>query len=250
MAGHSKWANIKHRKGKQDAIRGKIFTKLIRLITVAARLGGEDANSNSRLRDAIDKAKEANMSNDTIERAIKKGVGGLDGQNMEEITYEGYGPGGVAVLVSCLTDNRNRTVSEVRHAFSKCGGNLGTDGSVAYLFKKLGQLTFSKGADEEAILTIALEHGAEDLLENEDGSLTLTTTPDNFSAIKHHLEASGIKAEFAEISLVASNEVAITDIESAQKMMKLQDILEDLDDVQNVYSNATLDEDLLEKIQN
>lgn len=243
MAGHSKWANIRHRKNKQDAKRGKLFTKLIRLITTSARSGGE-----ARLRDAVEKARAANMSADTIERAIKKGTGNLDGVSMEEITYEGYGPGGVAILVECLTDNRNRTVSEVRHAFTKCGGNLGTDGSVAYLFNKIGQLIFPSGTDEDKVMSIALESGAEDVSIEDDGSITVITTPEQFSSVCSAVNAAGLKAEIAEISMNPSTEVQLIDLEMAEKMMKLQDMLEELDDVQNVYSNANISEELLEKL--
>lgn len=247
MAGHSKWANIRHRKGKQDAKRGKIFTKIIRLITVAARMGGADVASNPRLRDAIEKARIANMANDTVQRAIKKGAGGLEGQNMEELTYEGYGPGGVAVLVNCLTDNRNRTVSEVRHAFSKCGGNLGTDGSVSYLFTKLGQLVFPNSYSEEDIMAVALEYGADDVT-SDDHMITVTTSPELFSTIKDAMEKTNLIPEYAEIALVAATEAELTDLETAEKMMKLQDMLEDLDDVQNVYSNASIPQDILDKL--
>lgn len=248
MAGHSKWANIRHRKGKQDAIRGKIFTKFIRLITVAARMGGGDLSANPRLRDAVEKARDANMSNDTIDRAIKKGVGNLDADQMEELTYEGYGPGGVAVLVECLTDNRNRTVSEVRHAFTKTGGNLGTDGSVSYLFKKLGQLVYPAGSDEDQIMGLALEAGADDVMTDADGAITVTTSPESFSAVKSAIEAAGVKAEYAQVAMVPSTEVALTEAELAEKMLRLQDMLEELDDVQNVYSNAQIANDLLEKL--
>jgi len=243
MAGHSKWANIQHRKGKQDAKRGKIFTKLIREITVAARMGGGDVNTNPRLRLAVDKAYAENMSKDTVERAIKRGAGGLEGQNVEEIRYEGYGPAGVAVLVECMTDNRNRTVGEVRHAFTKCGGNLGTDGSVAYLFSKKGIITFAPGADEDKIMEIALEASAEDVTANEDGSIDVTTASEDFNTIKETMLANKLEPAQAEVTYVAANYVAL-DQEGAEKMQRLIDMLEDLDDVQNVYSNADFPDDI------
>ena len=202
MAGHSKWANIQHRKNAQDARRGKLFTKLIREITVSARMGGGDANSNPRLRTAVDKALTANMTRDTIDRAIKRGVGGLDGADMEEIRYEGYGPGGVAVLVECLTDNRNRTVGEVRHAFTKCGGNLGTDGSVSYLFSKKGILTFAPGSDEERIMENALEAGAEDVKTNEDGSIDVLAAPEDFAAVKATMLNHKLEPAQAEVTML------------------------------------------------
>lgn len=238
MAGHSKWANIQHRKNAQDARRGKLFTKLIREITVAARMGGGDVNTNPRLRIAIDKALDANMTKDTIERATKRGAGGLEGANMEEVRYEGYGPNGVAIIVDCLTDNRNRTVGEVRHAFTKCGGNLGTDGSVAYLFSKKGILTFPPGSNEEQILEIALEAGAEDVATNEDGSIDVLTTPENFNAIKTILEGRQLHPVQAEVTLLAATYVTVEG-ESDEKLTRLIDMLEDVDDVQNVYSNAS-----------
>lgn len=237
MAGHSKWANIQHRKGAQDAKRGKLFTKLIREITVAARMGGGDTNSNPRLRLGIDKALAANMSKDVINRAIQKGIGGLEGQNMEEISYEGYGPNGVAVLVDCLTDNKNRTVSEVRFVFTKCGGNLGTTGSVNYLFTKKGQILFAPGAPEEKIMEIALDGGAEDVITNDDNSIEVITTPEDFDAIRNTLVENKLEPVDAEITLVASTKVKLTG-EEVEKMERLQNLLEELDDVQNVYSNA------------
>lgn len=237
MAGHSKWANIQHRKNAQDAKRGKLFTKLIREITVAARMGGGDLNSNPRLRTVIDKALTANMTKDTIERAVKKGVGGLEGADMENIRYEGYGPSGVAVMVDCLTDNRNRTVAEVRHAFTKCGGNLGTDGSVAYLFTKKGILTFAPGNNEDQIMEMALEAGAEDIVSNEDGSIDVLTAPEEFIAVKEKLVVQKLQPDQADITLLPATYV-ILDAENAEKMTRLIDMLEDLDDVQNVYSNA------------
>lgn len=244
MAGHSKWANIQHRKGAQDAKRGKLFTKLIREITVAARLGGGDSASNPRLRAAVDKALTANMTKDTIERAIKRGSGDLEGQNFEEVRYEGYAPGGVAVMVDCMTDNRNRTVSEVRHAFSKCGGNLGTDGSVAYLFTKTGIISYSKDSDEDKIMEVALEAGADDVVSYEDGSVDVLTMPENFEEVRDAMNAAGLEADSAEITMRAAIDVALQ-TEDAGKMLKLLEMLEDLDDVQNVYSNADISEEVL-----
>lgn len=249
MAGHSKWKNIQHRKGAQDARRGKIFTKLIREITQAARLFGGDAASNPRLRTAIDKALGANMTRDTINGAIKRGIGAVDGAQMEEITYEGYGPGGVAVYVECMTDNRNRTVAEVRHAFTKCGGNLGTDGSVAYLFTKKGQIIFSAGADEDRIMEIALDAGAEDVVTQEDGSIEITTAPEDFAAVREAVAEQGLIFEQAEITFVPSTQAAITDKETAEKLLKMVDMLEDLDDVQNVYSNADIEGAVLAELE-
>ncbi|MEJ2566220.1 MAG: YebC/PmpR family DNA-binding transcriptional regulator [Gammaproteobacteria bacterium] len=247
MAGHSKWANIQHRKGAQDAKRGKLFTKLIREITVAARLGGGDTASNPRLRAAVDKALTANMTKDTIERAIKRGAGELEGQNFEEVRYEGYAPGGVAVMVDCMTDNRNRTVSEVRHAFSKCGGNLGTDGSVAYLFTKTGIISYPKDSDEDKIMEVALEAGADDVVSYEDGSVDVLTTPENFEEVKDGMNAAGLEADSAEITMRAATDVALQ-TEDAGKMLKLLEMLEDLDDVQNVYSNADISEEVLAQV--
>lgn len=239
MAGHSKWANIQHRKKGQDAKRSKVFTKLIRAITIAARLYGGDAEANPRLRLAIDKALAQNMPKDTIERARKKGMGALDGQELVEIRYEGYGPGGVAVMVDCLTDNRNRTVSEVRHAFTKCGGQLGTDGSVAYLFSEKGEFNFAPGAKEDHIMTIALETGAEDVISNADGSIDVYTAPAQFTAVKNAFLAARLEPANAEVTLIAANQVRL-DQDNALKMLKLQDMLEDLDDVQEVYTNADI----------
>ncbi len=236
MAGHSKWANIKHRKGAQDAQRGKIFTKLIRLITTAARHGGGDVSTNPSLRLAIDKALAANMSRDTIDRAIKRGSGEMGDVNMESIVYEGYGAGGVAVLVKCLTDNKNRTVGDVRHAFTKCGGNLGTAGSVAYLFSEKGVLSFAPGTSEDKVLEVALEAGADDVHTYEDQSLEVVTSASQFETVKNALEAAGLKADFAEVNQVAALEVGV-DAETQQKIEKLIDMLDDLDDVQNVYTN-------------
>lgn len=238
MAGHSKWANIKHRKAAQDAKKGKIFTKLIREITTSARLGGAEINDNPRLRAAVDKALGQNMTRDTIDRAIKRGVGGDDGANMDEITYEGYAVGGVAVLVETMTDNVNRTVSEVRHAFSKHGGNLGTNGSVAYLFTKRGEILFEPGSDEERIMEVALEAGAEDVETHEDGSITVITAADaSFSEVTDALKAARLEPVDAELIMHASTDAPVEG-ETAEKVMKLIDHLEDLDDVQQVYSNA------------
>lgn len=238
MAGHSKWANIQHRKGAQDKKRGKLFTKLIREITVAARLGGGEVESNPRLRLAIDKGLAGNMTRDTIDRAVKRGAGGLEGENMMELRYEGYGPAGVAIMVDCLTDNKNRSVSEVRHALTKMGGNLGTDGSVSYLFTKQGQMSFAPGANEEAIMEAALEGGADDIVTNDDGSVDVITSPDEFEAVKNALEAANLKPDMAEITMVASTSVEL-DSDRAEKLEKLIDTLEDLDDVQEVYTNAS-----------
>ncbi len=245
MAGHSKWANIKRHKAKQDAKRGKLYTKLIRELTVAAKMGAE-ANSNPRLRAALDKAQEANMTKDVIERAIKRGAGGMEGEMVEEIRYEGYGPGGIALLVDCMTNNRNRSVADIRHAFTKHGGNLGTDGSVAYLFKKQGQLTFAPGVNEEKLLAAALEVGAEDVIINDDKSVDVLTMPEAFLIIKDQLNKQGFHPEQADIMMLASTNVAVADKEIAEKVMGLIDALEDLDDVQSVYSNADIDEKLLE----
>lgn len=242
MAGHSKWANIKHRKAAQDAKRGKIFTRFIRELTVAARAGGGDPDDNPRLRLAVDRAKGANMPKDTMQRAIDRGVGG-EGENLEEITYEGYGQAGVAVLVETMTDNRNRTVAEVRHAFTKFGGNLGTDGSVSYLFTKQGQITFEPGADEEAIMDAALEAGAEDVVTNEDESIDVVTTPEDFTAVKDALEAAGLEAVNAEVAMVPSTSIDL-DVETGAKVMKLIDMLEELDDVQNVFHNAEIPDEV------
>ncbi len=247
MAGHSKWANIQHRKGAQDAKRGKIFTKFIREITVSARTGGGDPANNPRLRTVIDKALTANMTKDTIERAIKKGIGAGEGDNYEEVRYEGYSPGGIAVLVDCLTDNRNRTVAEVRHAFSKAGGNLGTDGSVAYLFSKTGILSFPAGVDEDKLMEAALEAGADDVVGNDDGSADVLTAQENFEAVKAALADAGLVPENAEVTMRAGTSIAL-DQEDAEKLIRLIERLEDLDDVQNVYSNADISEDILAKI--
>jgi len=248
MAGHSKWANIQHRKKAQDAKRGKLFTKLIREITVAARMGGGDPDANPRLRAAIDKALGANMTKDTIERAIKRGSGAGEADNYEEIRYEGYGPNGVAVMVDCLTDNRNRTVSEVRHAFSKAGGNLGTDGSVAYLFSKVGTLTFPAGSDEDRIMEVALEAGADDVVTNDDGSIDVITSPEAFLDVKQAMLEGGLEPEIAEITMQPATTVEL-DLDDAQKVMRLVDALEDLDDVQNVYTNADFSDEVMAQLQ-
>ena len=244
MAGHSKWANIQHRKGKQDAKRGKLFTKLIREITIAARLGGSDPNSNPRLRAALDTARANSMAKDTIDRAIKRGAGGDDSANLEEVTYEGYGPGGVAVMVACMTDNRNRTVADVRHAFTKCGGNLGTDGSVAYLFSKAGLLNYSAGTDEDRLMELALEAGALDIVSHEDGSIEVVTAPEDFDDVRDRLAAGGLAPETAEITMRASTSITLEQ-DTAEGMIRLLDMLEDLDDVQKVYSNAEIPDDVL-----
>lgn len=242
MAGHSKWANIKHRKAAQDAKRGKIFTKLIREITTSARLGDADPANNPRLRAAVAAALTSNMTRDTINRAIQRGAGGGDGEQLETIVYEGYGPAGSAVMVECLTDNRNRTVAEVRHAFSKCGGNLGTDGSVAYLFTKKGVLTFV-GANEDALMEAALEAGADDVVSEEDGSIEVYTTPNDFGTVLDGLEAAGFKAQSAEVTMIPSTEAEL-DAETAPKLMRLIDMLEDLDDVQEVYHNGSISDEV------
>ncbi|NOY72011.1 MAG: YebC/PmpR family DNA-binding transcriptional regulator [Gammaproteobacteria bacterium] len=244
MAGHSKWANIQHRKGAQDAKRGKLFTKLIREITVAARMGGGDSSANPRLRAAIDKALAGNMTRDTIDRAVKRGSGALDGDNYEEVRYEGYGPGGIAILVDCLTDNRNRTVAEVRHAFTKYGGNLGTAGSVAYLFSKTGVINFAPGVDEDQIMDVSLDKGAEDVLSHDDGSIDVITTPEEYLTVKEALDAAGLKYDQAELTFHAST-TAELDLDGAQKMLRMLEVLEDLDDVQNVYSNADISNEIL-----
>ena len=241
MAGHSKWANIQHRKGRQDAKRGKIFTRLIKEITVAARMGGADVGTNPRLRMAVDKAKGESMPKDNIENAIKRGAGTLEGVNYEEIRYEGYGISGAAVIVDCLTDNRNRAVADVRHAFTKFGGNLGTDGSVAFMFKHCGSLLFAPGTNEDKVMEVALEAGAEDIINNDDGSIEVITTPADFSAVKEALEASGLEAVLAEVTMKADNETVFTG-DDAVKMQKLLDALDDLDDVQEVYTSAAIEE--------
>ncbi|MDQ6618108.1 MAG: YebC/PmpR family DNA-binding transcriptional regulator [Pseudomonadota bacterium] len=238
MAGHSKWANIKHRKAATDAKRGKIFTRLIKEITVAARLGGADANP--RLRLAMDKAMANNMPKDTIERAVKRGVGGLEGVNYEEIRYEGYGIAGAAVMVDCLTDNRTRTVADVRHAFSKYGGNLGTDGSVSFLFKHCGQLVYPPGTGEDRLMEAALDAGADDVVSHDDGSLEVISGPYEFVAVRDRLTSAGFKAEFAEVTMKPATEVTMTG-EDAVRMQKLLDAIEAIDDVQEVFTNASIE---------
>jgi len=247
MAGHSKWANIRHRKGAQDAKRGKIFSKLIREITVAAKMGGGDPAANPRLRTAIDKALSQNMTRDTVERAVKRGSGDTEGENYDELRYEGYGAAGVAMMVDCLTDNKNRTVSEVRHAFSKRGGNLGTDGSVSYLFTKQGILSYAAGADEDHVMETALEAGAEDVVTNDDGSIDVITTPETFVDVKEAMIAAGLEPESSDITMTASTSVELG-LDDAQKVMGLIDMLEDLDDVQNVYTNADFSDEVMEQL--
>ena len=248
MAGHSKWANIKHRKAAQDKKRGKIFTKLIREITVAARGGGGgDLESNPRLRLAVDKALGANMTKDTIDRAIKRGTGEGDDTQYEEIRYEGYGPGGTAVMVDCMTDNRNRTVSDVRHAFTKCGGNLGTDGSVSYLFKKTGMLTYPTGSDEDVIMHAALEAGADDIVTNTDGSIEVITSPEDFMSVKTAMGAAGLLPESAEVIEKPDTDTEVS-LDDAEKIMRLIDMLEDLDDVQDVHSNADFTDEVMAQL--
>jgi YebC/PmpR family DNA-binding regulatory protein len=242
MAGHSKWANIQHRKKSVDAKRGKIFTQINRVLSVAARAGGGDPAMNPALRLAIEKANAVNMPKDNIERAIRKATGDLDGVTYETLTYEGYAPGGVAVMVECLTDNRNRTVAEVRHAFSKYGGNLGTDGSVAYLFTKVGVLNFAPGMSEEVVMEAALEAGADDVVPEADGSIEVITTPEAYADVKDTLEAAGLMPENSEITMRASLEVEL-DVEGGQKVLRLLEALEDLDDTQDVYSNADIPEE-------
>jgi len=248
MAGHSKWANIKHRKAAQDAKRGKIFTKLIRELTVSAKIGGGNPADNPRLRTAVDKALGANMTRDTVDRAIARGAGSNDADNMEELTYEGYGAGGVAILIEAMTDNRNRTVGEVRHAFSKCGGNLGTDGSVAYLFTRRGQISFAPGVDEDALMDAALEAGAEDVVANDDGSFDVFSRFEEFGAVRDGLESAGFVGESADLVMIPST-LAELDLDTAEKVVRLVDMLEDLDDVQNVYSNADISDEIIEQLR-
>ena len=247
MAGHSKWANIKHRKAAQDAKRGKVFTKLIRELVVAAKAGGPNPEDNPRLRAAVDKALGANMKRDTVEKAVARGAGAGEGDSYDEITYEGYGVGGIAILVECMTDNRNRTVSDVRHAFDKRGGNLGTDGSVAYLFTRTGQISFAPGADEEKIIDAALEAGAEDVVTNDDQSIDVMTAWEDFTAVKDAIVAAGFEPDDAEITMLASITVPL-DKNGAEKALALIDSLEDLDDVQNVYTNADISLEVMEQL--
>ncbi|MEZ5479543.1 MAG: YebC/PmpR family DNA-binding transcriptional regulator [Thiolinea sp.] len=249
MAGHSKWANIKHKKAAVDKKRGKIWTKLIREITVAAREGKtSDPGAYPRLRLAVDKALAANMPKDTIERACKRGSGELGGESYEEVRYEGYGPGGIAVLVDAETDNINRTVSEVRHAFSKHGGNLGTNGSVAYMFQNIGVLSFAPGADEDAIMEAALEAGAEDVVSDEEGGIEVLTTPDTFGAVQNALVAAGFTPDEAEVTMRADNLNPLTDVEAVEKLLKMVETLEELDDVQEVYTNADISDEVMEAL--
>jgi len=244
MAGHSKWANIQHRKGAQDKKRGKLFTKLIREITVAAKMGGGDADSNPRLRLAIDKAKAQSMPKDNIERAVKRGAGELDGAEYQEMRYEGYGPGGTAVMVDCLTDNKNRTVAEIRHAFTKFGGNLGADGSVNYLFNHVGQLLYSRDSDEDAIMEAAIDAGAEDVVVDDDGTIEVLTAPADYETVKTTITDAGHEADSAQLTMRASTNATL-DVKAATAMVKMLEMLEDLDDVQQVYSNADISDDVL-----
>lgn len=247
MAGHSKWANIQHRKGAQDKKRGKLFTKLIREITVAARMGGGDMDANPRLRLAVDKAKAKSMPKDNIERAIKKGSGDLDGDDFMELRYEGYGPGGTAVMVDCMTDNKNRTVAEVRHAFTKFGGNLGADGSVGYMFEHVGILAYPPGSDEEQVMDAAVDAGAHDVLVDEDHSIEVLTGPAEFESVRDAMRAAGHDPDDAELTMRASNNTEL-DLQAASSMIKMIEMLEDLDDVQSVYSNADIPDDVLAEL--
>jgi YebC/PmpR family DNA-binding regulatory protein len=247
MAGHSKWANIQHRKGAQDKKRGKLFTKLIREIAIAAKMGGSDLDSNPRLRLAVDKAKGQSMPKDNIERAVKRGAGETDGADYLEIRYEGYGPGGTAVMVDCLTDNKNRTVADVRHAFTKFGGNLGADGSVNYLFNHVGQLMFPASSDEDAVMEAAIDAGAEDVVGDDDGSIEVLTSPVDFERVRDAMIAAGIEADSAQVTMRASTSADLG-VKEATSMIKMLDVLEDLDDVQEVYSNADISEEVLAQI--
>ncbi|WP_434931935.1 YebC/PmpR family DNA-binding transcriptional regulator [Shewanella sp. HL-SH8] len=247
MAGHSKWANIKHRKAAQDAKRGKLFTKFIRELTVASREGGSDPDANPRLRAAIDKALSNNMTRDTVERAVKRGAGEIEGQQLETIIYEGYGPGGSAIMVETMTDNRNRTVSGVRNAFSKNGGNLGTDGSVAYLFTKLGVISYPEGLDEDSVMDAAIESGANDVIVNDDGSIDVHTSPNAFGKVKDALDKAKFISNNAEVTMVPSTKAEL-DLENAEQFLRLIDTLEDHDDVQEVYHNADISNDVMEQL--
>jgi len=247
MAGHSKWANIQHRKGAQDKKRGKLFTKLIREITVAARMGGADVVANPRLRLAVDKAKAQSMPKDNIDRAIKRGSGDLDGADYQEIRYEGYGPGGSAVMVDCLTDNRNRTVAEVRHAFTKYGGNLGSDGSVNYLFNHVGQLMFAAGSDEDAVLEAAIDAGAEDVVIDDDQSIEVLTEPSEFEGVRDKILSAGFTPESAGLTMRASIHAEL-DVKEAASMIKMLELLDDIDDVQQIYSNADISDEILAQL--
>ena len=246
MAGHSKWHNIQHRKGAQDAKRGKIFTKIIKEIVVAAKMGGDVIENNPSLRTVIDKALAANMKRDTIDNAIKRGAGDLDGDNYEEVRYEGYGLGGTAIMVDCLTDNRNRTVADVRHAFSKYGGSLGTDGSVSYMFSKQGFISFASG-DEDAIMEVAIESGADDVITNDDGSIDVMTSPDDFFSVKDAFIANNLNPEHFQITMEPANRIELN-LEDAEKFMKLIDTLEDLDDTQEVYHNADISDEIMAQL--
>jgi len=246
MAGHSKWHNIQHRKGAQDAKRGKVFTKLIKEIVVAAKMGGGVIENNPSLRAVIDKALAANMKRDTIDNAIKRGAGDLDGDNYEEVRYEGYGLGGTAIMVDCLTDNRNRTVADVRHAFSKHGGSLGTDGSVSYMFSKQGFISFASG-DEDAIMEVAIESGADDIITNDDGSIDVMTAPDDFFSVKDALVANNLNPEHSQITMEPANRIELN-LEDAEKFMKLIDRLEDLDDTQEVFHNADISDEVMAQL--
>ena len=246
MAGHSKWHNIQHRKGAQDAKRGKVFTKLIKEIVVAAKMGGSVIDNNPSLRVVIDKALAANMKRDTIDNAVKRGAGNLEGENYEEVRYEGYGLGGTAIMVDCLTDNRNRTVADVRHAFSKHGGKLGTDGSVSYMFSKQGFISFASG-DEDAIMEVAIEFGADDVITNDDGSIDVITTPDDFFSVKDALVANNLNPEHSQITMEPDNRIELN-LEDAEKFMKLIDRLEDLDDTQEVYHNADISDEVMAQL--
>jgi len=247
MAGHSKWANIQHRKGAQDRRRAKVFNRLIRELTVAARVGGADVETNPRLRLAVDRARSQNMPRETLERAIRRGTGQLEGAEILEVTYEGYGPGGVAVLVSCMTDNRNRTVSDIRHAFARHGGNLGAAGSVAYLFNPVGVLSFPAGTSEERLLEAALEAGAEDVVTHDDGSVDVLTDPKELSQVRQALEVAGLAGEAAEITLHSAVQTTLSE-QDARGMIQLLESLEEIDDVQNVYSNAKIPADMLARL--
>tara|TARA_Y100001934_G_C12227109_1_gene713542 strand:+ start:86 stop:823 length:738 start_codon:yes stop_codon:yes gene_type:complete len=244
VAGHSKWSNIKHRKAGQDAKRAKVFTKIIRELTVAARDGGGNLDDNPGLRTVVDKAKAAQMPKDTMERAIARGAGGQDGAELTPLTYEGYGPGGVAVLVETMTDNRNRTVAEVRHAFSRAGGNLGTDGSVAYLFEKKGQIRFAPGVSEDDVMEIALEFGAEDVVTDDEGRIEVITAPEDYLAVKDALQGGGLEPGESEVAMVPQS-YSDLDANAGEKVLRLLDALEDLDDVTSVYTNASFPEELL-----
>jgi YebC/PmpR family DNA-binding regulatory protein len=248
MAGHSKWANIQHRKGAQDAKRGKLFTKLIREITVAARMGGSDPILNPRLRAAIDKGLGANMTKDVIERATKRGAGELDDVNYEEIRYEGYGPNGIAIMVDCMTDNKNRSVAAVRNVFSKRGGNMGTDGCVSFLFNKKGIISYAVGTDEDTVMEVALEAGAEDIITNADGSLDVFTSPEDYAAVKDALDAAGLESVSSEVTMHPDTTVSL-DVEDARKALAMIDAFEELDDVQEVYSNADFSDEVMAQLE-